>query len=72
MYPDIIFANDELVKSGQRDPYYTNSTHLPVNFTDDIFTALDLQDELQTKYTGGTVLHGFIGERISDPEVTKN
>ena len=71
MYPDIIFANDELVKSGQRDPYYTNSTHLPVNFTDDIFTALDLQDELQTKYTGGTVLHGFIGERISDPEVTK-
>jgi ribonucleoside-triphosphate reductase len=71
MYPDIICANNDIVKSGQGDPYYTNSTHLPVSFTDDIFTALDLQDELQTKYTGGTVLHGFLGERISDPEITK-
>lgn len=71
LYPDIICANNELVKNGEANPYYTNSTHLPVSFTDDIFTALDLQDELQTKYTGGTVLHGFLGERISDPEVTK-
>ncbi len=70
-YPDIICANDKLVREEGANPYYTNSTHLPVNFTDDIFAALDLQDELQTKYTGGTVLHGFLGERISDPEVTK-
>ena len=70
-HPDIICANDEAVRKDGANPYYTNSTHLPVNFTDDLFTALDLQDELQTKYTGGTVLHGFLGEKISDPEVTK-
>ncbi|HPT08557.1 MAG TPA: ribonucleoside triphosphate reductase [bacterium] len=70
LYPDIICANNDLVNDGA-DPYYTNSTHLPVNFTDDLFAALDLQDELQTKYTGGTVLHGFLGERINDPEITK-
>ncbi len=70
-YPEIICANDKLVREDGANPYYTNSTHLPVGFTDDIFTALDLQDELQTKYTGGTVLHGFLGERISDPEITK-
>lgn len=66
LYPDILVANDELVESKGVDPYYTNSTHLPVGFTEDIFEALELQDELQTKYTGGTVLHGFIGERIKD------
>lgn len=71
LYPELVCANNEAVKNNGADPYYTNSTHLPVNFTDDLFTALDLQDELQTKYTGGTVLHGFLGERISDPEVTK-
>lgn len=71
MYPDIIFANDRLVKENGADPYYTNSTQLPVGFTDDIFTALDLQDDLQTKYTGGTVLHGYLGERISNPEMAK-
>ena len=71
LYPEIICANNDAVKNDGADPYYTNSTHLPVNFTDDLFSALDLQDELQTKYTGGTVLHGFLGERISDPEVTK-
>ncbi len=60
-FPDIIVR-------GKENPYYTNSTHLPVNYTDDIFEALELQDELQTKYTGGTVFHGFLGERISDPE----
>lgn len=53
------------------DPYYTNSTHTPVTHTDDIFEILELQDNLQTKYTGGTVIHFFLGERISDPEVVK-
>ncbi len=70
LYPDIIVGNEEAVRRGA-DPYYTNSTHLPVGFTNDIFEALDLQDELQTKYTGGTVLHGFLGERIDDPENCK-
>ena len=64
-YPDIIVANEERRK---RDPsiapYYTNSSQLPVNFTTDIFEALDLQDGLQTRYTGGTVLHGFMGEAM--------
>ncbi len=71
LYPDIICANNELVKYEGADPYYTNSTHLPVSFTDDIFSALDLQDDLQIKYTGGTVLHGFLGEKINDSELTK-
>ncbi len=52
-------------------PFYTNSTHLPVNYTDDLFQLLDLQDNLQTKYTGGTVVHFFLGERMDDPEVLK-
>ena len=67
----MIFANDEEVKKTGVDPYYTNSSQLPVSFTEDIFEALDLQDGLQTKYTGGTVLHGFLGERILDIETTK-
>lgn len=71
-YPDIIFANNESVKDGAAEPYYTNSSQLPVGFTSDIFEALDLQDNLQTKYTGGTVLHGFLGEKINDTEVVKN
>ena len=54
------------------EPYYTNSTHLPVGTTDDLFSALDNQDDLQTKYTGGTVLHGFLGEKLSDGEMAKN
>lgn len=70
-FPDIIFANSEAVNSRKAQPYYTNSTHLPVGFTSDIFEALDLQDNLQSKYTGGTVLHGFIGEKISDIETVK-
>jgi len=69
-YPDIYTANEDAVQQGA-EPYYTNSTHLPVQFTDDIFAALKLQDDLQTKYTGGTVLHGFIGERMPSPEATK-
>lgn len=52
-------------------PFYTNSTHLPVNYTDDLFELLDLQDDLQTKYTGGTVIHFFLGERMADPKTLK-
>lgn len=63
-YPDILTA-------GEEEPYYTNSTQLPVGFTDDIFETLDLQDELQCKYTGGTVLHLYLGEQIRDIEVAK-
>lgn len=70
MYPDIHFANTEAVKTGAA-PYYTNSTHLPVGFSDDIFAALDLQDDLQIKYTGGTVLHGYLGERLPDGNAAK-
>jgi ribonucleoside-triphosphate reductase len=57
-------ANDDAVKLGAK-PYYTNSTQLPVTHTPDIFEALDLQDDLQCKYTGGTVFHGYIGEKIN-------
>ncbi len=58
-YPDIITASE---KGGT--PYYTNSSHLPVGYTDDIFAALDIQDELQTLYTSGTVFHAFLGEKL--------
>jgi ribonucleoside-triphosphate reductase len=70
-YPDIIVANTEAVRAGKASPYYTNSTQLPVSFTDDLFEALDLQDDLQTKYTGGTVFHAFVGEAIQSPETVK-
>ena len=61
-YPDIITAG-----SGEGEtPYYTNSSHLPVGYTEDIFTALDVQDELQTLYTSGTVFHAFLGEKLPD------
>ncbi len=60
LYPDIITAN----MNGT--PYYTNSSHLPVGFTEDIFSALDIQDELQTLYTSGTVFHAFLGEKLPD------
>jgi ribonucleoside-triphosphate reductase len=69
-YADIQCANEEAYRMGA-EPYYTNSTQLPVNFTDDVFESLDLQDELQTKYTGGTVLHLFAGERIENPDTVK-
>ena len=62
-YPDIITAG----KPGDT-PYYTNSSHLPVDFTADIFEALDIQDELQTLYTSGTVFHAFLGEKLADWE----
>ncbi|HEC87669.1 MAG TPA: ribonucleoside triphosphate reductase [Thermoplasmatales archaeon] len=70
-YPDIICANEQAFKNGA-EPFYTNSSQLPVNYTDDIFEALDLQDELQTKYTGGTVIHIFVGERITNSNVVKS
>jgi ribonucleoside-triphosphate reductase len=66
-YPDIITAGGGLAgEGGSAEPYYTNSTQLPVMLTDDIFDALDLQEELQTVYTGGTVFHAFLGEAIED------
>ena len=60
-YPDIICATD---KNKGNTPYYTNSSHLPVGFTDDIFEALDMQDELHTLYTSGTVFHAYLGEKL--------
>lgn len=68
--PDIICANEEDYKKGAA-PFYTNSTQLPVNYTDDIYETLQLQDRLQSKYTGGTVLHLFLGELISDITIIK-
>lgn len=65
-YPDIITAGI------QNAPYYTNSSQLPVNYTDDLFKALELQDELQSAYTGGTVAHLFLGERVSDIITVRN
>jgi ribonucleoside-triphosphate reductase len=62
LYPDIIVANEQAWKQGA-EPYYTNSSQLPVNYTDDLFEALRLQDPLQTQYTGGTVFHIFVGEK---------
>ena len=66
-FPGIICANEK-----GADPFYTNSTQLPVNYTDDPFEALDLQDELQVKYTGGTVLHLYLGEQISNMQSIKS
>ncbi len=73
LYPEIICANDEKgSKYEVETSFYTNSTHLPVNFSDDIFKVLDLQDKLQEKYTGGTVLHIFCGEKNIDKDNVKN
>jgi len=69
-FPGIICANEQDFKQGA-EPFYTNSTQLPVNYTDDLFETLELQEELQTRYTGGTVLHLFLGEQIDDLEATK-
>ena len=71
LYPKIIVANEFEMENGA-EPFYTNSTQLPVNYSDDIFETLDLQDEIQTKYTGGTVLHLFAGERIGNITSLKN
>jgi anaerobic ribonucleoside-triphosphate reductase len=67
----IIVANEDSVREKGAAPYYTNSTQLPVGFTDDVFEALDLQDELQCKYTGGTNFHTFVGERMNVDAVKK-
>lgn len=67
MYPDIITASNDI-----NSPYYTNSSHLPVGYTDDIFEALDIQDELQTLYTSGTVFHAFLGEKLPDYKAAMN
>ncbi len=65
LYPDILTAG------GDGEPFYSNSTQLPVDYSDDIVHVLDLQDDIQTKYTGGTVVHTFIGEAVSDPRSVK-
>jgi ribonucleoside-triphosphate reductase len=68
-FPQARFANG--VGKEPAHPFYTNSTHLPVNHSDDVFEILNLQDTLQTKYTGGTVIHFFLGERVADPRAVK-
>ncbi|MBO4364582.1 MAG: ribonucleoside triphosphate reductase [Clostridia bacterium] len=67
-YPDIVTASSKNCGT----PYYTNSSHLPVGFTEDIFAALDIQDELQTLYTSGTVFHAFLGEKLPDWQAAAN
>ena len=66
-FPDIITAS-----GNDKTPYYTNSSHLPVGYTEDIFTALDVQDELQTLYTSGTVFHAFLGQKMPSWQATAN
>ena len=68
---DIICANETNYRNLGAEPYYTNSSQLPVNYTDDIFEALSLQDDIQTRYTGGTVFHGFLGESMPSGKSTK-
>jgi ribonucleoside-triphosphate reductase len=70
-FSEIICANEEDYKKGSA-PYYTNSTHLPVNYSEDIFKTLMLQDDLQAKYTGGTVFHVFLGEQVDDTRALRN
>lgn len=67
----IVVANEKNVINQNANPYYTNSTQLPVNYTSDLFEALELQDELQTQYTGGTVFHAFMGEKVPKESVKK-
>ena len=61
----------DIITQGQAESYYTNSSNLPVNYTDDLFWALDHQNQLQPIYTGGTVFHIFLGESIYDPDMAK-
>ncbi len=70
-FDNIIVANESAVQSGA-EPFYTNSTQLPVNYSDDVFEALDKQDGIQTRYTGGTVLHIFGGERLHNYQTVRN
>ncbi len=69
-FNEILVANEEEYKHGA-SPYYTNSSHVPVGYTDDLFMLLKQQDELQTRYTGGTVIHAFLGEAMVDPIATR-
>jgi ribonucleoside-triphosphate reductase len=62
----------EIITAGRNEPYYTNSTQLPVDFSGDLFEALSLQEQLQQQYTGGTVFHCFLGERIDDPSMARD
>jgi ribonucleoside-triphosphate reductase len=71
LYPNCLVANEEQYKTTGQAPFYTNSSHVPVDYTKDIFELLDLQDDLQTKYTGGTVVHIFLGEELSNLEAVK-
>ena len=71
-FPDIIVANESHYQEGTQAPFYTNSSHLSVDYTRDIFELLDHQDELQTKYTGGTVVHLFLGEAVRDINTVKS
>lgn len=71
-YPKIKVANEKDYQEKRQEPFYTNSTHLPVDYTADIFEALDHQDDLQTRYNGGTVLHGFVGESLPTTTSVKN
>jgi ribonucleoside-triphosphate reductase (formate) len=70
-HPNIIVANEHQLKEGFQ-PFYTNSSLLPVNFTSDVFEALDHQDALQTLYTGGTVLHSYLGESVDNPSAVRS
>ncbi len=70
-HPGIYCSNENEYSKGAA-PFYTNSTQLPVNYTDDLYDTLQLQDQLQSKYTGGTVLHIFLGEQLSDIEAVKS
>ncbi len=70
-YPKIIVANERAVRERGAAPYYTNSSQLPVNYTDDLFLALRLQEPLQTRYTGGTVFHVWLGEKVPSSEAAK-
>lgn len=70
-YHSVISANEDDYKKGA-EPFYTNSTQLPINYSDDVWEVLDLQDEIQTKYTGGTTLHIYAGERVKDIQTVKN
>lgn len=70
-FPDIRCANEKAYREGAA-PYYTNSTQLPVNYSDDLYETLMLQDDLQSQYTGGTVLHVFLGEKVGDIDTVKS
>ena len=62
----------DIITAGDSEPYYTNSSHLPVGFTSDVFEALEIEDDLQVLYTSGTVFHTFLGEKLNDYKSTQN